>query len=189
MHNLVYHQALTDNGDSPQIWPIPTEISNSLPKKKNIGCSQRGGTATIIAKILSSFVKDSGTDHSGPGQWLWYLIEGSLVDCTRLITAYAPCGNSNSGDQKVFQKHIHYIQRKKLQTNPTTMFREDLLNILRVWRMNGDRVILTMNANECVLGEKLCKQQQKRRPKYARGGAQEYELQSPKHIVPGIRSN
>ena len=38
------------------------------------------------------------------------------------------------------------------------MFREDLLGALRIWRNNGERVILRMDANEHVSDGTMCSQ-------------------------------
>ena len=38
------------------------------------------------------------------------------------------------------------------------MLREDLLTQLRKWRVQGDREILVMDANEDVIDREMCKQ-------------------------------
>ena len=53
---------------------------------------------------------------------------------------------------------MNYIWRKGLRTNPKTMFRDDLLGALQIWRNNGERVILMMDANEHVSDGKMCSQ-------------------------------
>ena len=112
--------------------------SHNKRATKNIGRQQRGGTATIINERLAPFVKDSGTDHTGLGRWSWYLLEGTPGHKTRVITAYAPCGDANSGETTVFAQHMNYIRQKGLRTNPKAMFRDDLLGALRIWRNNGE---------------------------------------------------
>lgn len=129
-------------------------------KNKAMGRTQRGGTATIIGDQLSSYVKDSGVDHTGLGRWSWYLLEGSADHRTRVITAYAPCGGSTSKESTVFSQHHRYIQKKGLKTNPKKMFGDDLLAALRRWKGQGDRLVLMMDANENVLQGHLCRQLQ-----------------------------
>ena len=51
-----------------------------------------------------------------------------------------------------------YIHDHYLRTNPKAMFRDDLLGLLRLWRSEGDRVILMMDANEHVINGALCRQ-------------------------------
>ena len=96
--------------------------SHNKRAEKNIGRQQRGGTATSINERLALFVKDSGTDHTGLGRWSWYLLEGTPGHKTRVITAYAPCGDANSGETTVFSQHMNYTRQKGLRTNPKAMF-------------------------------------------------------------------
>ena len=53
---------------------------------------------------------------------------------------------------------MNYIRQKGLRTNPKAMFRDDLLGALRIWRNNGERVILMMDANEHVSDGTMCSQ-------------------------------
>ena len=53
---------------------------------------------------------------------------------------------------------MNYIRQQGLRTNPKAMFRDDLLSALRIWRSNGKRVILMMDANEHVSDGKMCSQ-------------------------------
>ena len=112
----------------------------------------------MINERLAPFVKDSGTDHTGLGRWSWYLLEGATRHKTRVITAYTPCGDANSGKSTVYSQHMNYIQHKGLRTDPKSMFRDDLLGALCIWRNNGERLILMMDANEHVSDGKMCKQ-------------------------------
>ena len=125
---------------------------------KNIGRKQRGGTAVIMKERLAAFVVDSGVDHTDLGRWSWYLLEGSPGHRTRVISAYAPCGNAACDTSTVYQQHMRYIWEKGLKTNPKKMFADDLLAVIRRWRKAGDRVILMMDANENVLDGNMCKQ-------------------------------
>ena len=124
--------------------------SHNKRAEKNIGRLQRGGTATVINKRLAPFVKDSVTDHTGLGIWSWYLLEGAPGHKTRVNTAYALCGDANSGKTTIYAQNMNYIRQKGLRTNPKAMFRNDLLGALRIWRNNGECVILMVDANERV---------------------------------------
>ena len=76
---------------------------------------------------------------------------------TRLITAYAPVGGKNSGDKSYYKQHLRYIYLKSLRTNPFQMFCDDLCDVLQLWRSQGDRIILMMDANSNVYNGKLSK--------------------------------
>jgi len=137
---------------------IRSVASHNKKETKNVGRNQRGGTATILRNQLAAFVVDSNTDHTGLGRWSWYLVEGEPGHRTYFITAYAPCGNTAAGHHTVYKQQERFIHLKGLNTNPKAMFREDLLEILRRWRKNGDRVVLIMDANEHVIDGAMCKQ-------------------------------
>ena len=113
--------------------PIRLVASQNKLEGEDLGNKQRGGTATVIKDSLAAYVKDSGSNHTGLGQWSWYLLEGELAHYTYVITAYAPCGNKDSGDSTYYKQSVRYILSKGLRTNPKTMFCEDLLSLLRTW--------------------------------------------------------
>ena len=71
---------------------------------------------------------------------------------TRVITAYAPCGDANSGESTVYS-----LRHKGLRTDPKSMFCNDLISALRICRNNDERLILMMDANEHVSDGKMCK--------------------------------
>ena len=138
--------------------PIRSVASQNKAEGENLGNKQRGGTSTVIKDSLAAYVKDSGVDHTGLGRWSWYLLEGAPGHYTYVITAYAPCGNKDSGDFTYYKQSSRYIQAKGLRSNPKRMFREDLLTLLRAWRTAGRRVVLMMDANEHVTDGVMCRQ-------------------------------
>ena len=96
-------------------------------------------------------MKDSNVDHTGLGRWSWVKLEGEPGHVTRIVTAYAPCGNRASGDSTYYKQQLRYIQHHSLRTDVKKMFRDDLCAVLRQWRALGDRIILMMDANDIVL--------------------------------------
>ena len=139
---------------------IRSVASHNKREGKEIGTGkvQRGGTATVLREELTAYVKDSGTDPSNLGRWSWYLLEGEEGVRTRVVTAYAPCGSAASKKETYYKQQVRYITEKALHTNPKAMFREDLLDQLRKWRADGDRVVLMMDANEDVIDGVMCRQ-------------------------------
>ena len=49
--------------------PIRSVKSFKSSETKNIGDTQKGGTATIINDALTTYVKDTNTDHTHLGRW------------------------------------------------------------------------------------------------------------------------
>ena len=137
--------------------PLKSVSSHNTLQSKNGGRTQRGGTATILRDRLASYVKANGTGHdpTGLGRWSWYLLEGSPGHKTRVITAYAPCGGSQSREGTYYHHSLNYIRNKGLRTNPRDMFRDDLVEAIRQWRSQGNRIILMIDANENVLTGQL----------------------------------
>ena len=105
------------------------KLFNSL-ETKNIGDTQWGGTATIINNALTTYVKDTGTDHTHLGRWLWYRLEGEPGHSTRVVTVYAPCGSNASRILTYFKQAKRYIQNNNLNTTPEKTFRKDLCVVL-----------------------------------------------------------
>ena len=58
---------------------------NSL-ETKNKGDTQQDSTATIIIDTLTTYVKDTVTDHTNLGQWSWYQLEQEPGHSTRVVT-------------------------------------------------------------------------------------------------------
>ena len=137
--------------------PIRLVKSFNTLETKNIGDTQRGGTATIINNVLTTYVKDTGTDHTHLGRWSWFCLEGEPGHSTRVITAYAPYGSNASGVLTYLKQAKRYIQNNNLNTTPKEMFREDLCAVLQQWRARGERIVLMMDANLNVVDGVLSK--------------------------------
>ncbi|KAL7536733.1 hypothetical protein ACHAXR_007367 [Thalassiosira sp. AJA248-18] len=105
--------------------PIRSVASHNTREIKNVGHTQRGGTATLVTNQLAAYVIKNGTDPTGLGRWSWYLLEGEPGVRTYVITAYALCGNDSCGESTVFQQHERLIQEQGLKTNPKAMFLKD----------------------------------------------------------------
>ena len=135
---------------------IRSTHSFNIHETKNIGNIQRGGTATVATDMISSYVKGSGSDHTGLGRWSYYLIEGEPGHKTRIVTAYSPCGSQSSGLSTNWKAQVRYIKNNQLRArDPKKLFQDDLCAALRMWRSQGERIILLMDANDNVHDGKL----------------------------------
>ena len=52
--------------------PIRFVVSLNRLETKNLDNTQCGGTAIVINNALTIHMKDTGTDHTHLGRWLWY---------------------------------------------------------------------------------------------------------------------
>ena len=112
---------------------------------------QMGGTGIIAVNEINEYCKKSGTDFRGLGRWSWFVLEGSPEHRTRVLSVYHVGKAKPQGPKRYYQQHLRYIQNKGLHTNPYDMFCDDLLRQLRVWKKEGDMILLMMDANEHVL--------------------------------------
>ena len=135
---------------------IRSTHSFNTHETKNISHVQRGGTATVATDLISSYVKNSGSDHTGLGRWSYYLLEGEPGHKTRVVTAYSPCGSQSSGLSTNWKAQQRYIETHGIRAKgPEAMFWDDLCAALRVWRAQGERLILLMDANDNVYSGKF----------------------------------
>jgi len=115
---------------------------------------QEGGTGLLLFGPLIEYldIKNSGKDISGLGRWTMMLIKGEGIQ-TRIICGYNLCKSSrtkriNSGTS--YAQHRRYLihTRKDTKICPRDLFREELVQQLKVWREEGDQIIVCMDANE-----------------------------------------
>ena len=75
------------------------------------------------------------------------------------MCAYNACYNNKRGSKTAYQQQRRYfIRTEKDKTCPRRRFREDLEKQLKLWRMEGDRLIVCMDANEHVYKKSIEKE-------------------------------
>ena len=146
------HNTLRYGGD-----PMRSVASHNTLETKNTGDTQRGGTGTVVNGLMAKYVRDSGVDHTGLGRWSWFKLEGEPGHRTRVVTAYAPTGSKSSGLSTYYKQSDRYIKKNGLNSTPKKMFRDDLCAVLKQWRLQGDRIVLMMDANDNVLNGHIAK--------------------------------
>jgi hypothetical protein len=84
------------------------------------------------------------------------VLQASPQHRTRIVVGY------NVGKPKtrllgsVYQQQLRYIQEEDLDTNPHALMRTDLIELLKTWLQQGDRILLYMDANANVITGPLC---------------------------------
>ena len=131
---------------------------NALTEER-LGAFQQGGVGQIYRGEIKNFVikNKSSKDFRHLGRWISTVISGRKGHNTRIIHAYAVRPNRSKEIGSVYQQHLRYMQRNGFTGSPRDLFVSDLLNQLQVWRAQGDRLILMMDANEHVLTGKFCR--------------------------------
>ena len=117
---------------------------------ENFSLKQQGGTFIASTPTASQFVRDTGTDSTGLGRWSWMKVEGR-TSATRIICAYQPCITRKRSMSSTIAQQRRYWLLHGLRVCPRVKFREDLFNLLKQWRENGEKLILLMDANENLL--------------------------------------
>ena len=104
---------------------------------ENFSLKQQGGTFIASTPTASQFVRDTGTDSTGLGRWSWMKVEGR-TSATRIICAYQPCITRKRSMSSTIAQQRRYWLLHGLRVCPRVKFREDLFNLLKQWRENGE---------------------------------------------------
>jgi len=116
---------------------------------------QRGGTAMGTFGRMSAFVIDSGADHTGLGRWCWQLV-GKGGKLTRIVVAYQPSKKSvNSAGFTTGDQHERFFEPTGDFRSPRTIFYEQLMAQLVIWKANGEEIILCGDFNENVYNGRI----------------------------------
>ena len=109
-----------------------------------------GGTGLIAMFELIKCIKTSCVDFRGLGRWTSWQLSIDPKHKTRVVVAYGIGKSKPQGLTTNYQQHLRYIQNHDMDTNPRRMFEEDLQATLRVWRSQGERLLIFMDVNEHI---------------------------------------
>ncbi len=126
---------------------------------ENIGHMQEGGTSLLLFGALTEQIAhdQSGKDKTGLGRWLVMTLKGEGVQ-TRVVCGYNPCYNKNPSSSTSYQQHRRYFITKKGDlTCPQTKFREDFVAQLTKWRVEGNHLIVCLDANKHIYKKSIGK--------------------------------
>jgi hypothetical protein len=107
-----------------------------------------GGTAYLISKSTSNWVKAKGEDSHGLGRWTWALLSGRRGMKARFISGYRPVTDSSNKTATVFSQHEQYFYDHGNQRNPRQAFLEDLATQITKWKAEGNLIILGIDLND-----------------------------------------
>ena len=123
---------------------------------ENVAPVQEGGVGLLMfGPLLESLdMKNSGKDESGLGRWTMMVVQGDGIR-TRVVCGYNPCKSSQVGGKPsstTYAQHRRYLITKKKDTTtcPRTLFMTDLVNQLKKWRQDGDRLVVCLDANDHI---------------------------------------
>jgi hypothetical protein len=119
---------------------------------ENFGKVQQGGTSLIMFGPLTDQLdfNENGKDNTGLGRWSVMTVQGDGARM-RIVCGYNPCSNSKLNSSTTYQQHRRYfVTQQKDPSCPRVRFRQDLVKVLTKWREKGDRLIISMDANEDI---------------------------------------
>ena len=124
-------------------------------RMEKIQKDQAGGTAIVGIGRVCDNISSTGVDHTGLGRWAWLRL-GHGNTTTRILSAYLPHKpGRNSRGRTVWKQHSRYFEARGDLRYPSTIFTEDLLDLIRKWITQGEHVLLAIDANQNVYSGKL----------------------------------
>ena len=119
----------------------------AVKKKK----TQYGGTAQISRHAAALRQIEQGTDPEGLGRWCWQLYRGKNNSLLRVITAYRPNFKDTAQVQTVYiQQRKRFLELGQALREPRQAILDDLAQAIHEWKLNGEHIVLMMDANEDV---------------------------------------
>ncbi len=100
---------------------------------------------------FSAEVMESGVDPSGLGRWCWLTV-GSGNKKTRIVMAYQPSGSKSaySAGTTVREQHERYFEARGNLRSACTIFLEQLIAQLILWKHTDSDILILGDFNENV---------------------------------------
>jgi hypothetical protein len=113
-----------------------------------------GGTGLIAFNELIQCVKTSNVDFRGLGRFTSWVLSKGPNHRTRFVIAYGVGRGRPKGLSTHYQQVLRYIQEDDSLSatgiKPRRLFELDLHACLRVWRGQGERILLFMDVNDHI---------------------------------------
>ncbi len=120
--------------------------------------NQHGRCAMMAIGCFSAEVFETGVDPYGLGRWCWLKV-GSGDKTTQIVMAYQPSGSrsSNSARTTVRELHEQYFEACGNLHPARTIFFEQLIAQLVIWKHTDSDIILLGDFNENVYSGRIAK--------------------------------
>jgi hypothetical protein len=125
---------------------------------KRMQCNQHSGCVMMAMGNFSAKVVESGVDPSSLGCWCWLKV-GSGNKRTRIVMAYQPSGSksTNTAGTIVREQHKRYFEACGNLRSARTIFFEQLIAQLIVWKHTNSNIVLLGDFNENVYSSRISK--------------------------------
>jgi hypothetical protein len=109
-----------------------------------------GGTCIAAMGRFASFITETGIDFSGLGRWTWLYV-GDGGKKTHIVTAYQPCNPwKRTMGETVWDQQVCYFESCGKVRHPRIMFQANVLNLISLWKVAGDKIMLFGDFNENI---------------------------------------
>jgi len=118
---------------------------------EQMGKCQRGGTCMYVVGQTAYRVHSTGKDRRGLGRWSWIQVQGKDKHYTRVYTAYRTGQKPTSSKlTTTYDQQMRYIRKKKMNTQPRTLFDSDIIKEFKKIIKDGIQIVLMIDANEDI---------------------------------------
>ncbi len=120
--------------------------------------NQHGGCAMMAIGRFSSEVSETSVDPYKLRRWCWMKV-GSGDKSTWIVMAYQPFGSKSyvSAGTTVWEQHVGYFEARGNLRPARTIFFEQLIPQLVIWKQTDLDIILLGNVNENVYSGRIAK--------------------------------
>ncbi len=120
---------------------------NTTEWDETFGKHQPGGTGMICRHKFIQYARKPSVSPRGLGRWCSWPFYCNPNHVTRIVVAYRPCNHRLKGLKTVYQQHLRYIQFLGLETDPASLFDDNLSKQIKEWRGAGERIVLAIDVN------------------------------------------
>lgn len=117
--------------------------------------TQPGGTILLTINKAVYRAMQREIDPKGLGRWASTLYRGKQNIKTRIVTAYRPVKSGQVGSSTTYRQQQRAYNKHNKEDDPRDAFLQDLGNQIQRWKNAGEQVILLMDANDDVRGNKI----------------------------------
>ena len=118
-------------------------------------CQPGGTLAAVYGRATAFGTVETGKDETGLGRFVWIVFRTEGLT-RRIVSAYRPRKPSSIKRRgldwkgtKVWEQHYNYFRKVgAYNTDPHYNFDKDLLALLSLWRLQGEEVMLMLDAND-----------------------------------------
>ena len=119
--------------------------------------NQFGGCAMMAMGSVSPEIIGSGVDTTGLGRWCWMRI-GTGKKTTRVVIIYQPSNSGRSAGNTVKDQHSRYFRALGDARSPRTIFFEQLIAQLLIWKEVDNDIIIFGNLNKNIYSGRIARQ-------------------------------